>query len=189
MTTPSIRTLAMPALAAAFFLAGCVPAAPPAAPPQPPPSAPLAPPSPPLAADWRDWPIAAGDWRYAANATATTASFGQTGQSALLVVQCALATRQVAIQRLVTDPAASVAEPMTVNTSFGAAQWPVAALAPAADPASEPAYVVATRASADEALDRIAFSRGRFTIEVPGAAPLAVPTWAEISRVIEDCRA
>ena len=40
----------------------------------------------------------------------------------------------------------------------------------------------------DPLLDAMAFSRGRFMIETPGAAPLYLPSWAEVSRVIEDCR-
>lgn len=74
---------------------------------------------------------------------------------------------------------------MTVHTSFGETQWPVTASTEAGVPA---AYAVAIRAGGDAAFDRIAFSRGRFAVEVPGAAPIAVPGWAEVSRVIEDCR-
>jgi hypothetical protein len=40
----------------------------------------------------------------------------------------------------------------------------------------------------DPLLDQIAFSRGRFTIEAPGAAMLVIPAWPEAARVIEDCR-
>ena len=40
----------------------------------------------------------------------------------------------------------------------------------------------------DSLLDAIAFSRGRFMIEVMGEAPLFLPAWPEISRVIDDCR-
>jgi hypothetical protein len=32
------------------------------------------------------------------------------------------------------------------------------------------------------------FSRGRFTVEVPGAPMLVIPAWPEPARVIEDCR-
>ena len=40
----------------------------------------------------------------------------------------------------------------------------------------------------DRLLDALAFSRGRFAIGVPGAAPLIVPNWPEATRAIEDCR-
>lgn len=45
-----------------------------------------------------------------------------------------------------------------------------------------------TLAARDPLLDAMAFSRGRFAVEVPGSAPLYIPSWAEVSRVIEDCR-
>jgi len=37
-------------------------------------------------------------------------------------------------------------------------------------------------------LDQIAYSRGRFAIEIAGLEPLIVPAWPEVGRVIEDCR-
>lgn len=40
----------------------------------------------------------------------------------------------------------------------------------------------------DPVLDAMAFSRGRFAVLAGGLAPLYVPSWTEVSRVIEDCR-
>jgi len=51
-----------------------------------------------------------------------------------------------------------------------------------------PAGLTARVGANDPLLDALAFSRGRFTVEAPGAAPLTVPTWPELARVIEDCR-
>jgi len=34
----------------------------------------------------------------------------------------------------------------------------------------------------------MAYSRGKFAIEVMGLEPLIVLAWPEVSRVIEDCR-
>ena len=48
--------------------------------------------------------------------------------------------------------------------------------------------VAVTLSARDPLLDAMAFSRGRFAVEVAGASPLYVPSWTEISRVIEDCR-
>jgi hypothetical protein len=53
---------------------------------------------------------------------------------------------------------------------------------------NEPPYVAAEIMPRDGVLDAIAFSRGRFAIEVGGLSPLAIPNWNEISRVVEDCR-
>lgn len=48
--------------------------------------------------------------------------------------------------------------------------------------------VSATLAASDPLLDAIAFSRGRFMMEVPGNQPVYLPSWPELTRVIEDCR-
>lgn len=40
----------------------------------------------------------------------------------------------------------------------------------------------------DPILDALAFSRGRFAIEVTGQPTLYLPSWPELSRVVEDCR-
>ena len=48
--------------------------------------------------------------------------------------------------------------------------------------------LVADLAASDLLLDAIAFSRGRFATSAAGAPLVAVPTWAEVTRVIEDCR-
>ena len=54
---------------------------------------------------------------------------------------------------------------------------------------ARPDGTAATISANDPLLDAIAFSRGRFTIEQPGVAPLVLRPWAEVARVIEDCRA
>ena len=38
-------------------------------------------------------------------------------------------------------------------------------------------------------LDRISFSRGRFTLEVPGLPTLYLPSDPEMVRVFQECRA
>ena len=40
----------------------------------------------------------------------------------------------------------------------------------------------------DPLLDAMAFSKGRFAVEVAGLPTLYLPSWIEVSRVIEDCR-
>jgi hypothetical protein len=34
----------------------------------------------------------------------------------------------------------------------------------------------------------MAFSKGRFAIEAGSAPPLYLPSWPEVTRVVEDCR-
>ena len=71
---------------------------------------------------------------------------------------------------------------MTVVTSNAEGQ-----LTGEARPGPPPA-IAHTFAASDPMLDAMAFSRGRFALEVAGLPTLYVPSWPEISRVIEDCR-
>ncbi|MDX1704632.1 MAG: hypothetical protein R3235_10110, partial [Altererythrobacter ishigakiensis] len=48
--------------------------------------------------------------------------------------------------------------------------------------------VAANLPANDPLLDAMAITKGRFAIEVEGMEPLYIPAWAEVTRVIEDCR-
>ena len=159
-------------------LAGCVERAPPPppAPPRPTPT-PLPPPPPPLAEDWRDWPLTPGSWVYARDGRGTRAMFGPTNADALLVLRCDTGERRVYLSR-----AGAGTAPLALRTSSTARSLPVQPTGGA-----QP-YVAASLAPSDPLLDAIAFSRGRFVVEQTGAATLVVPVYAEIGRVIEDCR-
>jgi hypothetical protein len=164
-------------LTALALVAGCVP---PAAPPPPPAPAPApaptpapAPPPAPLAADWQDWPRTPGDWRYARDASGSTASFGAAG-ARVATARCDRAARTVTLTRI-----GGTAAPLTVRTS--ATTRVLRAVA-------APDGGAVTLAASDRLLDAMVFSRGRFTLEQPGLAPLVLPPWAELARVIEDCR-
>ncbi|HEX7871523.1 MAG TPA: hypothetical protein VF475_01340 [Sphingobium sp.] len=162
-------------LVALSALAACTPAIvpQPGARPAPPPPVP-APPSVALGPDWQDWPVAQGNWTYAREQGATVARFGA-GAAVTAWARCDLASRTVAVGRSVAHAGGM----MMVRTSFGVLQWPTR-------PATH--GVEAARGASDPGLDQIAFSRGRFTVELPGNPPLVLPTWAEPTRVIEDCR-
>ena len=54
--------------------------------------------------------------------------------------------------------------------------------------ATDPPVIAATLTARDGLLDAMAFSRGRFAVETAGLPTLFVPSWPEVSRVIEDCR-
>ena len=164
-----------------IYLSGCVPApeAPPPPIPQPAPPPPVMAPE-PVAADWRDWPIAAGDWTYQDNGNVKIAAFGQSGQTALLTFRCDSANKRIFVSRSSTLAPGQPGSPMTVRTSYGSVEWP-------ATPDGK-GYMVAARLASDTTFDQIAFSRGRFAVEAPSAQPIAVPSWPEITRVIEDCR-
>lgn len=72
--------------------------------------------------------------------------------------------------------------PLALVTTFGT--YPLEGLA---DPAA-PDRIVATIPVRDRKLDAMAHSRGRFAVEVAGLTPSYLPSWPEVSRVVEDCR-
>jgi hypothetical protein len=51
-----------------------------------------------------------------------------------------------------------------------------------------PAGVLAQIPSRDPLLDAMAFSKGRFAVEIVGLPTLYAPAYPEVTRVIEDCR-
>ncbi|WP_084583835.1 hypothetical protein [Sphingomonas azotifigens] len=158
-------------------LAGCVPApsTPPPAPAPRPVPVPVAapPPAPVLGADWRDWPLTPGDWRY----RAASASYGAAGVAPVATLRCDLGTRQVTLSRAGTAPAT-----LTLRTTSA-----VRALSATPDPRS-PGMLAITFAASDSFLDAIGYSRGRFVVEGGGLPTLVIPAWPEILRVVEDCR-
>lgn len=170
-------------LGAAAAATACVPRreAPPPEQQQPtrvPPPPQPAPPPPPAPADWRDIPLTRGDWSYRNEGSVSQAVFGDPGAPPSFAVRCERAPRQVMLSRTGT----TTGNMMTVRTSYAARNFPLSARA---EPAGSVSAVVNAN---DRFLDGIAFSRGRFTVEVPGAPMLVLPAWPEPARVIEDCR-
>ena len=161
------------------ILAACVPQAPRTAAPVPPPPAaqPAPPPPPPRVADWRDLPQTPGTWSYTRDARGSLALFGPAGSNALVSLRCDLAARRLYLSRAGTATA-----PLTIRTSSTARAFNVAPTG------GTPPYVAVALAPNDTILEAMGFSRGRFVIEQPGSATLAIPAWAEIERVTQDCR-
>lgn len=141
-----------------------------------PPAQPTAPPPPPRSADWRDWPIAAGNWRYEPGTTASIARYAD-ASGVQFAVRCDVASRRVTLMR------SGSATEMQFFTSSRMARFPTGHLE--LDGRSMSGVVLN---GTDAFLDAMAFSRGRVAIASPGLEGLAVPAWAEPARVIEDCR-
>lgn len=160
----------------------CVPPAPEPTPtpPSPRPAAmatPVTRPTPiPTSTAWIDQPQTPGDWRYAATGGGSVARFGEAASEARFAVECNSASHTVSLLRY--GPAGSNA-PMIVRTEFGDRSLAASASGDA---------LRASLAATDSTLDAMAFSKGRFAVEVAGATPLYMPSWPEITRVIEDCR-
>ena len=146
--------------------------APTPAPPAPAPE-PLMPP--PAGTDWRDAPITPGVWEWRPMNGQSVARFA----GGLLYVRCDPASRSVTLSRQ-GDARGPTA--MRIVTSSTTRQVN-------ATPQGGPSPLVSVAFSAnDRLLDAMAFSRGRFAIETAGMPTLYVPSWPEVSRVIEDCR-
>jgi hypothetical protein len=106
--------------------------------------------------------MAAGQWSYSATPTGSESRY-----AGHLSVRCDRTARAVTISAP-AQPAATLA----VATSALTRTLPAGGRLAASDPL----------------LDAIAFSRGRFLVSVGGGSPIAVPSWPEAARSIEDCR-
>ena len=163
-------------------LASCVaPPRPAPAPPRPVPRPAPALPAAPPQADWRDVPLTPGTWVWrGGQGTSSIAQFGLPGEPAAFALRCDFATRAVVFSRAGAPGAAANA--MSFTTSFG-----VFALG-ARYGGGQPPAIVAQMGARDPRLDQLAFSRGRFLVDMAGAPRLVLPAWPEVARVIEDCR-
>lgn len=132
----------------------------------------------PVTTEWQYRPATPGNWSYRAEAAGAVAVFGTSAADPRLTLRCDRASRRVSLARAGVGGASAI----IVRTSYGATSWPAAASSGAVP------QIVAFRAASDTVLDQLAYSRGKFAVEVAGQEALIVPAWAEVSRVIEDCR-
>ena len=170
-------------------LTGCVPPAPEPTPapsptqialPEPEPTAPILLEIPtPTYENWMDAPATPGDWSYSSQPAESLATFGPSRDEPLLMLRCDRTTRRVGLARVGEAPGPVqlriLAE--TAERTMTATPFP-----------GQMDLLVAEFAAADPLLDAIAFSKGRFAVEAGGQAPLFLPAWPEVTRVIEDCR-
>lgn len=141
-------------------------------------------PAPALAArplgEWIDWPIAAGDWVYRKDERGSIALFGIPGKDALLTLRCDTARQRVYLAR--ADVAAQRGGTLTVRSSSARKDF-------AAKSTGAPLpYLAVEIMPTDPILDAIVYTRGRFAVEATGQSSVAIPSWSEIARVVEDCR-
>ncbi|MBH0112599.1 hypothetical protein I5E68_06490 [Novosphingobium sp. YJ-S2-02] len=175
--------LLVSAAALALSLTGCIPSPPKPAPapqptsapvprPQPQPTTPPAPVAPPT--DWRDAPQSAGDWSLGRASEGTTARF-----AASFELRCNAASRTMTLVRLLPAGSPAATGSMAVTTMQGTRTLAAQSIA---------GGLAVTLPARDPLLDAMAFSRGRFAVATSGQPTLYLPSWTEISRVIEDCR-
>ncbi|APE28287.1 hypothetical protein [Aurantiacibacter gangjinensis] len=184
------RIASVSLLLGAAALSACVPPAPEPTPVPSPTPTPVAAPEPqaappqvvtPTYDNWMDAPATPGDWSYVSEPGETLAVFGtsRTPEGVSLIIACRRDTGRVSIARSFA-PEGQVEmlirtetqdRTLTASPFSGVTQLAVAEL-------------VAT----DSLLDAMAFSRGRFAVDVAGAEPIFAPAYPEVTRVIEDCR-
>lgn len=178
-------------LSSVLLAAGCIPA--PDSTPSPDPSpvvqAPAPTPSPAPATtpsvafeNWIDAPRTPGDWSYSSSQLSSgrysSAEYAAPDGSKLFTVMCSPGG-SVVLQRWV----ASAGQPaLTIRTETGDRT-----LAAPRDPEGRQ-MVAAVLRPRDPLLDAMAVTRGRFAVETEGKPTLYLPPWAEVTRVIEDCR-
>ncbi|WP_295526022.1 hypothetical protein [Novosphingobium sp. Chol11] len=121
-----------------------------------------------------------GSWTYTAEKGGTAARFAATGAMPLLVLRCDSARRMIILLRPAPGQSAVAA---SISTSSGTRNI---AARPAAN--VKPAALAIELDPQDRVLDQMAFSKGRFTLDISGLPTLVLPAWAEVGRVIEDCR-
>lgn len=109
----------------------------------------------------KSFTIAPGQWTHVATSSGSEARYG-----AYLSIRCDRPSRTVTIMRPGLAP-----QPLAIATSSLSRTIPTGGRLAATDPL----------------LDAIAFSRGRFLV-TGGGATLAIPSWPEAARSIEDCR-
>jgi hypothetical protein len=131
-------------------------------------------------ADWRDVPQTPGTWSWSMASGRSHASFGLPDAEPIAWIECHKPVATVFLARSGSGGESHV--PLAVTTTTGARPL-------LSEPLISPAgWLVAELKASDPVLDAIAFSRGRFLFDAAGQPQLALPSWAEVARVIEDCR-
>jgi len=176
------------ALIGVVLLAGCIPPAndaPPAPSPAPAPApvvveqpSPAPQPAPSLApaqSNWMDAPVTPGDWRWRRAGAESFAEFMSPGGQVLAQFNCTASREMVlAVANGGTSASGVTVRTETVERTLTAD--------------TREGWLELRLPVRDALLDAMAFSRGRFALEVAGAGALYLPAYPEITRVVEDCR-
>lgn len=126
-----------------------------------------------------DAPQTPGDWRLATSNFETVAKFGELNAEPRFSLFCDRRSGRITIMRSGNAPQSVQTVIRTETTDR------VLSMSPARD--SLPVLQV-TLPARDPLFDAMAVTRGRFAVETPELSTLYLPAWAEVTRVIEDCR-
>jgi hypothetical protein len=134
---------------------------------------------PPHSDDWMDEAETPGTWGYENRGNFTLAIFNTPTRGVAFAIQCWQPSREISL----IMAGQSVASP-TMQVRTEATSRAIAARLSI----GEMSNVTAALRGDDPLLDAMALSKGRFAVETEGLPPLILPSWAEVTRVIEDCR-
>ena len=173
-------------LTSALLTVGCVPApdSTPASSPSPVETVPAPTPTPVAAAEpkyesWMDAPRTKGDWSYRSAPGGSVALYGEPQSDARFSIRCDVSTRSITLNR-----AGSAASPVPMRILTETAERTLNAQPTGGE---LPTITVSVQPR-DPILDAMALTKGRFAVETSGMKTLYLPAWAEVTRVIEDCR-
>lgn len=182
------------ALVPTFAIAACIPSAEPPAPSPTPVAAPAPAPTPtptpmpapvidePVFENYLDAPQTAGTWTFVVDRQGPRAVYGTNANRPDFIVRCT--GPKVALARRATQQVTGE-RTMSITTETTTRDLALM-LVPSASP-SDTLLAVGLEPN-DPLLDAMAITKGRIAIGVEGERTLYLPAWAEISRVIEDCR-
>lgn len=173
------------ALALSFTLAACIPSPDSTPAPDPvqttpaPAPAPTPTPAPVMHDNWMDAAKSPGNWSYRNDANGSVALFGEPQTDARFSMRCDRSASSITLMRAAdaSGPIQMRISTETADRTFNA--QPTRGQLP---------YVSASLSARDPILDAMALTKGRFAVEMQGVQTLYLPAWAEVTRVIEDCR-
>lgn len=129
--------------------------------------------------NWLDAPQTSGDWSYRKDGTMTLAGFGPPETEYLFVLQCQPGAKAI---RLLIAGESEAEQQAVVRTETRTQMLTLR------QSDMELPYLEARLSAFDPLLDAMAVTKGRFAVEAEGMPTLYLPSWAEVTRVIEDCR-
>jgi len=128
-------------------------------------------------ADLTTVPTLPGEWVYSQATDGSEAVFRDANSNPQLWLHCTRLTREVTVARPATAPASVV----NIWTSTTQQSLPASYNA-------QTGRVSFSKWAFEPVFDAMAFSRGRIGVSIGSDAPIVVPPWEEVARVIEDCR-
>ncbi|MEM6494058.1 MAG: hypothetical protein AAF650_06725 [Pseudomonadota bacterium] len=132
----------------------------------------------PVYTNYLDEPQTPGTWEYVDEPGESLGLYGVGNPIHPFVIRCDKRARRIGVARR-TDKPGPLA--LIIQTESTTRQF-------IANTVEGYGMVAADLDPADSLLDAMAITKGRFVVGLEGEEALFIPAWAEVTRVIEDCR-